>query len=78
MPFPSHPAGKYFAPLFLAQARARKVAYGNKSHAIYNYLVLVENGVYDDRDNGGLVGFSYYLDKYHYEATGLKHGANGC
>ena len=73
--FPSYPRGENLAALFLAEAGAWEVAFGDKGDDVEDKLVLVEDGVDDDRDDGGEVGFSDDFDEDDDESAGLEDGA---
>lgn len=72
--FSGHPTGKDFAPLFLAEARAREVALGNKGNNINYDLVLVQNGVNNDRDDRSEIRSSHYFYKDNHKAPSLEDG----
>ena len=61
--------------LLFAQARAWEVTLCDEGDNVGHELMLVENGVNDDGDYGGKVGFSNDLDEYNDEAASLENGA---
>lgn len=73
--FAADPAGEDLAALFLAEAAAREVAAVDKGDDVDDDLVLVEDGVDDDGDDGGEVGLAGDFDEDDNEAAGLEDSA---
>lgn len=73
--FPCNPAGEDLAALFLAKAGAGEVTFGDEGDDIDDGLVLVEDGVDDDGDDGGEIGFADDFDQDDDETAGLEDGA---
>lgn len=75
--FPCNPAGEDLAALFLAKAGAGEVTFGDEGDDVDDDLVLVEDGVDDDGDDGGEIGFADDFDEDDDEAAGLEDSAEG-
>jgi len=69
------PAGEDLAALFLAETAAREVASADEGDDVDDDLVLVEDGVDDDGDERGEVGFAGYLDQDDDQAACLEDRA---
>jgi hypothetical protein len=73
--FTGHPGGEDFPTLLFAEARAWEVALLDKGDNVDNDLVVIQDRIDDDGNDGGEIGFASNFHEDHDKATGLEDSA---
>jgi len=68
----SDPAGQDLPSLLFAKSGSWKVAFVDKRNDIDDDLMLIENGIHNDWNDGSKIGLPPYFNQDYYKSTSLK------